>query len=345
LGMALPGNGTIPAAYAQRIMLAFEAGQQVMKILSQKLLPRDIVTEDSLYNAFAVDMALGGSTNSVLHLMAIAHEAGIEFPLSLVNGISQRIPHIVKIAPSSELHIEDLYLAGGVTAVMKELSEFLNLKEKTVSGTNLANVIKDVKVKNRDVIRSVSKPYSATGGLTILFGNLAPEGAVVKSAAVAPEMLVHKGQARVFDNEEEATKGIMAKKVKSGEVVVIRYEGPKGGPGMREMLTPTSILSGMGMDKEVALITDGRFSGATRGAAIGHVSPEAASGGPIAAVHDGDIINIDIPNHKLEIEISDSEMKNRLAQLPKFEPKIKSGYLKRYTEKVDSASRGAVFVD
>jgi dihydroxy-acid dehydratase len=331
LGMALPGNGTIPAAYAQRIMLAFEAGHQVMKILSQKLLPRDIVTEDSLYNAFAVDMALGGSTNSVLHLMAIAHEAGVEFPLSLVNGISQRIPHIVKIAPSSELHIEDLYLAGGVTAVMKELSEFLNLKAKTVSGTNLANVIKDVKVKNRDVIRSVSKPYSATGGLTILFGNLAPEGAVVKSAAVAPEMLVHKGPARVFDDEEEATKGIMANKVKSGEVVVIRYEGPKGGPGMREMLTPTSLLSGMGMDKEVALITDGRFS--------------AASGGPIATVHDGDIINIDIPNHKLEIEISDTEIKKRLAQMPKFELKIKSGYLKRYAEKVDSASRGAVFVD
>jgi len=345
LGMALPGNGTIPATYAQRMTLAFEAGQKIMSVLSKKLLPRDIITKDSVYNAFAVDMALGGSTNSVLHLMAIAHEAGIEFPLSLVNEISQRIPHIAKIAPSSELHIEDLYLAGGIPAVMKEISEFLNLKAKTVSGTSLANVIKDAKVKNRNVIRSVADPYSATGGLTILFGNLAPEGAVVKSAAVAPEMLVHKGKAIVFNDEEEATKGIMANKVKSGEVVVIRYEGPKGGPGMREMLTPTSILSGMGMDKEVALITDGRFSGATRGAAIGHVCPEAASGGPIAAVQDGDIINIDIPNHKLDVEMSEAEIKSRLAKLPKFESKIKGGYLKRYIEKVDSASRGAIFID
>jgi dihydroxy-acid dehydratase len=290
-------------------------------------------------------MALGGSTNSVLHLMAIAHEAGIDFPLSLVNEISQRIPHLAKICPASEIHIEDLHRAGGVPAIMKELSEFLNLKAKTVSGTHLADVIKDARVKNQEVIRSVSNPYSSTGGIAILFGNLAPEGAVVKSAAVAPEMLVHKGQARVFDDEEEATKAIMAKKIKSGEVIVIRYEGPKGGPGMREMLTPTSLLSGMGMDKEVALITDGRFSGATRGAAIGHVAPEAASKGPIAAVRDGDIISIDIPAHKLDVEISDAEMKKRLAQVPQFEPKIKSGYLKRYAEKVGSASRGAVFVD
>lgn len=345
LGMALPGNGTIPAVYAERTRLALEAGQQVMNILSQKLLPRDIITRDSLYNAFAVDMALGGSTNSVLHLMAIAHEAGIDFPLSLVNEISKRIPHLAKICPSSELHIEDLYRAGGVTAIMQELSEFLNLKARTVSGTHLSNVIKDVRVKNRDVIRPVSNPYSAMGGLTILFGNLAPEGAVVKSAAVAPEMLVHKGRAHVFNDEEEATKAIMANKIKSGEVVVIRYEGPKGGPGMREMLTPTSLLSGMGMDKEVALVTDGRFSGATRGAAIGHVSPEAASGGVIAVVQDGDTISIDIPAHKLDVEISDTEIKKRLAKLPPFEPKIKSGYLKRYAEKVGSASSGAVFVD
>jgi dihydroxy-acid dehydratase len=345
LGMALPGNGTIPAVYAERTTLAFEAGQNIMNIISQKLLPRDIITRDSLYNAFAVDMALGGSTNSVLHLMAIAHEAGIDFSLALVNEINQCIPHLAKICPASETHIEDLHWAGGIPAIMKELSKFLNSKARTVSGKYLADVIKSAKVRDREVIHSLSDPYSSTGGLAVLFGNLAPEGAVVKSAAVASEMLVHRGKARVFNDEEEATKAIMANKIKSGEVIVIRYEGPRGGPGMREMLTPTSLLSGMGMDKEVALITDGRFSGATRGAAIGHVSPEAASGGPIAAVRDGDIISIDIPAHKLEVEIKEEEMQKRLAQLPKFEPKVKSGYLKRYAEKVGSASIGAVFVD
>ncbi len=345
LGIGLPGNGTIPAVYAQRTALAFEAGRQIVDLLAQKLTPRDIVTRDSIYNAFAVDMALGGSTNSVLHLIAIAHEAGIDFPLSLVNEISQRVPHLAKICPASELHIEDLHQAGGIPAVMNEISKFLNLKAKTVSGKSLAEVIKGAEIKNGEVIRSVSNPHSATGGLTILFGNLAPEGAVVKSAAVAPEMMVHKGPAHVFNDEEEATKAIMAKKIKTGEVIVIRYEGPRGGPGMREMLTPTSLLSGMGMDKEVALITDGRFSGATRGSAIGHVSPEAASGGPIAAACDGDMISIDIPNHKLAIELSDEELKKRLAQLPKLEPKVKSGYLKRYAERVGPASRGAVFVD
>ncbi|MFC1905227.1 dihydroxy-acid dehydratase [Chloroflexota bacterium] len=345
LGMALPGNGTIPAVYAQRTTLAYEAGQQIMNLLGHKLLPRDIITRDAIANAFAVDMALGGSTNSVLHLMAIAHEAGVEFPLSLINEISQRVPHLAKICPASELHIEDLNEAGGIPAVMTEISNFLNLKAKTVMGQSLADVIKGAKIKNHEVIRPLSNPYSATGGLTILFGNLAPEGGVVKSAAVDPAMMVHKGPAHVFDDEEAASKAIMAKKIKTGEVIVIRYEGPRGGPGMREMLTPTSLLSGMGMDKEVALITDGRFSGATRGSAIGHVSPEAASGGPIAALHDGDIISIDIPNHKLDVEISDDEMKKRLSQLPKFEPRVKSGYLKRYAERVGSASRGAIFVD
>ena len=344
LGMALPGNGTIPSVDSRRVALAYEAGQQVMSVLSHDLLPRDIITKESVYNAFAVDMALGGSTNSVLHLMAIAHEAGIDFPLSLVNEISQRTPHICKISPASDYHIEDLDLAGGIPAVMHEISSFFNPKARTVLGKSLADIIKGSKVKSRDIIRSVSDPYSATGGLAILFGNLAPEGGVVKSAAVAPEMLVHEGPARVFDDEEAATTAIMKEKIKSGEVVVIRYEGPKGGPGMREMLTPTSLLSGMGMDKEVALITDGRFSGATRGAAIGHVSPEAAGGGPIAAVQDGDIIKIDIPARKLEIAIDEAEMSKRLAQLPKFEPKVKEGYLKRYAEKVSSASSGAVFI-
>ncbi len=344
LGMALPGNGTILAVDARRVRLAFKAGQQVMAVLSQKLLPEDIITRDSIYNAFAVDMALGGSTNSVLHLMAIAHEASVDFPLSLVNEISQRIPHISKISPASERHIEDLDQAGGIPAIMQELTAFLNLKSKTVSGQFLGDSFKGVKVKNREIIRSVSDPYSATGGLTILFGNLAPEGSVVKSAAVAPEMLVHKGRARVFDDEEAATKAIMAGKIESGEVIVIRYEGPRGGPGMREMLTPTSLLSGMGMDKDVALITDGRFSGATRGAAIGHVSPEAADGGPIAVVRDGDIVTVDIPAHKLELEVGDAEVKKRLAQLPVFKPKVTEGYLKRYAERVSSASNGAVYI-
>lgn len=343
LGMGLPGNGTIPAVDARRVSLAYEAGRQVMSVLSQNLLPKDIITKESVYNAFAVDMALGGSTNSVLHLMAIAYEAGVDFRLSLVNEISQRIPHISKISPASDYHIEDLDLAGGIPAVMQEISSHLNSKAKTVSGKSLAETIKGAKVKNREIIRSLSSPYSATGGLAILFGNLAPEGGVVKSAAVAPEMLVHQGPARAFDDEEAATKAIMKEKIKPGEVVVIRYEGPKGGPGMREMLTPTSLLSGMGMDKEVALITDGRFSGATRGSAIGHVSPEAASGGPIAAVRNGDIIKIDIPARKLEIEMDEAEMRKRLARLPKFEPKVKEGYLKRYAERVSSASSGAVF--
>ena len=344
LGMALPGNGTIPAVDARRTSLAYEAGQQVMSALSQNLLPRNTITKESIYNAFAVDMALGGSTNSVLHLMAIAHEAGVDFPLSLVNEINQRIPHICKISPASDCHIEDLNLAGGISAVMQEISSLLNLKASTIMGKSLSEVIKGAKVKNREIIRSIVDPYSPTGGLVILFGNLAPEGGVVKSAAVAPEMLVHQGPARVFDDEGAATTAIMKGKIKPGEIVVIRYEGPKGGPGMREMLTPTSLLSGMGMDKEVALITDGRFSGATRGAAIGHVSPEAASGGPIAAVQDGDIIKIDIPARKLELKIDEVEMSKRLAQLPKFVPKVKEGYLKRYAEAVSSANSGAIFL-
>ena len=345
LGIALPGNGTIPAVDARRVELAYEAGQQVMEALAKNIRPRDVITRDSLYNAFAVDMALGGSTNSVLHLTAIAHEAGIDFPLSVINDISNSVPHICKLSPASDYHIEDLDLAGGIPAIMHELSRFLRLGAKTVLGEPVGDIARKGKVTNRGVIRPLSKPYAATGGLAVLFGNLAPEGAVVKSAAVAPEMLVHKGPARVFDSEEEATAAIAKGEFKSGEVIIVRYEGPKGGPGMREMLAATSLLSGMGMDKEVALVTDGRFSGGTRGAAIGHVSPEAAERGPIAAVRNGDIVSINIPEHKLEVELSQRELKRRLAALPPFEPRVKTGFLKRYSDKVTSASRGAVFAE
>jgi len=346
LGIALPGNGTIPAVQGQRIRLAYKAGQQIMEVLAKNIRAKDdIITRDAIYNAFAVDMALGGSTNSILHLTAIAHEAGIDFSLSVVNEISQHIPHLCKLSPASDYHIEDLDLAGGIPAVMQEISSLLNLKAQTILGKPVGEVIKEAMVKNREVIHALSNPYGPTGGISILFGNLAPEGAVVKSAAVAPEMKVHQGPARVFSSEEEATQAIMKGEFKSGDVIVIRYEGPKGGPGMREMLTPTSLLSGMGMDKEVALVTDGRFSGATRGAAIGHVSPEAAERGPMAIIRDGDIIKIDIPNHKLEVDLSGEEIRQRLDSLPSFEPKIKTGYLKRYAEKVTSASTGAVFAD
>ncbi|MGB2583138.1 MAG: dihydroxy-acid dehydratase, partial [Dehalococcoidia bacterium] len=343
LGMALSGNGTIPAVDARRIQLAKQSGRKVMELLAADIRPCDIVTNHSIYNAFAVDMALGGSTNSVLHLMALAHEAGIDFPLETINEISQRTPHLSKMRPSGDYHLEDLDLAGGIAAVMKEISERLNLEVKTVSGNSLRQNIANVRVRDAEVIRPVSNPHSARGGLSILFGNLAPQGAVVKSAAVIPEMMVHKGPARIFNSEDEATTEIMKGVVKSGDVVVIRYEGPKGGPGMPEMLTPTSIISGMGLDKEVALITDGRFSGATRGAAIGHVSPEAAEKGPIAALEDGDQITIDIPNNRIEVELSDDEIDRRLSQLPEFEPRIKTGYLKRYVEMVTSAATGAVF--
>ena len=343
LGIGLVGNGTIPAVDGRRQQLAKEAGQQVMELLANNVRPRDIITKDSIRNAFTVDMALGGSTNSVLHLMAIAHEAEIDFPLSLVNEISEHTPHLCKLSPAGDYRIEDLGHAGGVAAVMKELQELLNLGTRTVLSKSVAQVIAEARVLDREVIHSVPNAYSATGGIAILFGNLAPEGAVVKRAAVAPEMLVHQGPARIFNAEEEATSAVMNGSIKPGEVIVIRYEGPKGGPGMREMLAPTALLSGMGRDKEVALITDGRFSGGSRGAAIGHVSPEAATRGPIAALRDGDIIKIDIPNYKLEVELSDKEITERLARLGEFEPKVKTGYLRYYAEKVDSASTGAVF--
>lgn len=343
LGLGLPGNGTIPAVDARRRGLARTAGKQIMKLLADDLRPQALINRDSLYNAFTVDMALGASTNSVLHLMAIAHEAGVNYPLPEINEISQNTPSLCKIAPAGPHHMEDLDRAGGIPAVMHELQGKLKLNAKTVTGGTIAENIAQSRVKNSDVIRLIDNPYSPTGGLAILFGNLAPGGAVVRRSAVAPDMLVHRGPARVFDSEEEATQAIMSHKINTGDIIIIRYEGPKGGPGMREMLTPTSLLSGMGIDDKVALITDGRFSGGSRGAAIGHVSPEAASRGPIAALQEGDIISIDVPNYKLEVALSDAEIANRLAGLDAFEPKVKKGYLKYYAEKVTSASTGAVF--
>jgi len=343
MGLALPGNGTIPATDSRRIRLARAAGEQVMLLLADNTCPRDIVTPKSIHNAFTVDMALGGSTNSVLHFMAIAHETGISFPLPKVNDINESTPTLCLLSPAGEYRIEDLDRAGGIPAVMNEVRDRLNLDSVTVSGKTVGENIRDCPVLDRDVIHSTDDAYSATGGIAVLFGNLAPDGAVVKKSAVAPEMMSHVGPARVFESEEEATSTIMGGGIKPGDVVVIRNEGPKGGPGMREMLTPTSLLSGMGMDKDVALITDGRFSGGSRGAAIGHVSPEAASRGPIAALQDGDVIKIDILNSKLEVDLSESEISQRLARLGEFEPRVKTGYLSRYIEKVTSASTGAVF--
>ena len=343
LGMGLPGNGTIPAPDARRIVLAREAGKKVMELLEKNILPSDIITEAALHNAFTVDMAMGGSTNSVLHLLAIASEADVDFPLSGLNAISESTPHIAKMSPSGIHHLEDLEFAGGIQAIMSEVRDLLKLDAKTVTAKSVGENISGVEVRDREVIRNRENAYSATGGLTILFGNLAPDGAVVKSAGVLPEMMVHQGPVRIFDSEDEATKGIMSGLVKPGEVVVIRYEGPKGGPGMPEMLTPTSLISGMGLGDKVALITDGRFSGATRGAAIGHISPEAAERGPIAALREGDIVKIDIPNRKLNVELTEAEIAERLAALPDFEPRIKKGYLSRYIDSVTSANTGAVF--
>jgi dihydroxy-acid dehydratase len=343
MGIALPGNGTIPAVDSRRLQLAYRSGQQVMDVLARDLHARRVMTQDAVHNAFAVDMALGGSTNSVLHVTAVAHEAGIDFPLSWLNEISERVPHICKLSPAGEYRIQDLDMAGGIPAVMRQISDVLKTEAETVSGEAVGDLVSTAQVRNSDVIRSRDTAYSPTGGLTILFGNLVPDGAVVKSGAVAPEMRVHRGPARVFDGEEDATRAIVASEVKAGDVIVIRYEGPKGGPGMREMLTPTSLLSGMGMGGKVALITDGRFSGATRGASIGHASPEAAERGPIAALRDGDTVSIDIPAHRLDVELGDNEIRRRLDSLPAFEPKVKTGYLKRYSEHVSSASSGAVF--
>jgi len=345
LGLALPGNGTIPAVDAARIRLAKEAGAQVMELLWRDLRPRQMVTRDGIWNALAVDTALGGSTNSILHLMAIAHEAGADFPLDMVNEISARTPQLCRISPAGSHHVEDLQRAGGIAAVMKEIESVLHIELPTVTGRTMGENIAAAAVCDRAVIRPFAEPYSPRGGLTVLFGSLAPEGAVVKSGAVAPQMMSHRGPARCFDSEGECVKAIMNRHFKEGDVLVLRYEGPRGGPGMPEMLSPTSMISGMGADDKVALVTDGRFSGATRGAAIGHVSPEAAAGGPIAALRDGDEVIIDIANQRLDTALSQREIEARLAALPPFQPKIDSGYLKRYAQYVTSASRGAVFKD
>ena len=345
LGLALPGNGTIPAVDAARIRLAKEAGAQVMEVLEHDLRPRQIVTNDGIWNALAVDTALGGSTNSILHFLAIAHEAGADFPLDMVNEISDRTPQLCRLSPAGPHHVEDLHRAGGVAAVMKEIESVLHMEVPTVTGETVGENIAAAEVRDRAVILPFAEPHSPKGGLTVLFGNLAPEGAVVKSAAVAPEMMSHRGPARCFDSEDECVEAIMNQDFKEGDVLVLRYEGPRGGPGMPEMLSPTSIISGMGVDDKVALITDGRFSGATRGAAIGHVSPEAAAGGPIAALQDGDEVIIDIADQRLDTAVSRGEIEARLAALPPFQPKIDSGYLKRYAQSVTSASKGAVFKD
>ncbi|ACN82637.1 dihydroxy-acid dehydratase [Brachyspira hyodysenteriae] len=344
LGIALPGNGTIPAVYSARTLLAKKAGMQVMELLKKDIKPLDIITPESFKNALAVDMALGCSTNSVLHLLAIANEAGIELDLKIINEVSDRTPNLCHLAPAGHNYIEDLYKAGGIPAVMKELDKggFINTSLLTATGKTIAENIKDAVNKNNNVLRNIENPYSKTGGIAILWGNIAKDGCVVKRSAVADEMLVHKGPARVFDSEESAIAAIYAGKINKGDVVVIRYEGPKGGPGMREMLNPTSALAGMKLDKDVALITDGRFSGASRGASIGHVSPEAASGGEIAFIKENDIISIDIPNHKINLEISDEEMEKRRKEIAIKPLEEIRGWLGRYRKLVQSANTGAV---
>ncbi len=345
LGIALPGNGTRPAVSEERIELVRRAARQILKLVAEDIKPRDIVTEQTIDNAFALDMAMGGSTNTLLHTLAIANEAGITYSLEKVNQIAEKVPHLCKISPASHWHIEDLDKAGGVSAILKELTKkdnILKLDQMTVTLRTLGENIQDAKIKNQEVIHSIENPYSEKGSLVILFGNLAPSGAVVKTGAVDPEMLTHEGPAVIFDSEEEASQGILSGKIKPGDVLVIRYEGPKGGPGMQEMLAPTANIMGMGLGKSVALITDGRFSGGTRGACVGHVSPEAAAGGPIALLKQGDIISIDIPNKKLEVKISEEELNRRKTQWKLPEPKLRSKWLDRYVSLVTSANTGAV---
>lgn len=344
LGMGLKGNGTIPAVYSERIELAKHAGMQIMELLKKDIKPKDIMTEKAFMNALACDMALGCSTNSMLHLPAIAHECGIELNLDIANEISEKTPNLCHLAPAGHTYMEQLNEAGGVYALMNELAKknLLNTDCITCTGKTVGENIKDCKNKNTDVIRDIDNPYSKTGGIAVLRGNLAPDSCVVKRSAVAPEMLTHSGPARVFDCEEDAMKAILGGKINPGDVVVIRYEGPKGGPGMREMLNPTSAIMGMGLGESVALITDGRFSGATRGASIGHVSPEAAVGGPIALVKEGDIISIDIPANKINVEVSEEELLRRKSEWTPREPKITTGYLARYASLVTSGNRGAI---
>ena len=343
LGMGLPGNGTVPAVFSERARLAKKAGMQIMEVLKADLRPKDIMTRKAFENAVAVDMALGGSSNTALHLPAIAYEAGIDLTLSDFNEIAKNTPQLCKLSPSGEYFIEDLYRAGGVTGVMKRMYENgrLHGDEKTVALRTQGELAKEAYINDDDVIKPWDKPAYSTGGIAVLKGNLAVDGCVVKEGAVAKEMLQHSGPAKVFNSEEDAVEAIVGGKIVAGDVVIIRYEGPKGGPGMREMLSPTAMIAGMGLDKDVALITDGRFSGATRGASIGHVSPEAAAGGNIAIVQDGDIIEIDIPNRKINIKISDEEIESRKAKLEPFKLEV-TGYLKKYAMHVSSADKGAV---
>ncbi len=344
LGMGLRGNGTIPAVYSERIRLAKHAGMAVMDMYNKGITARQIMTKDAILNALTVDMALGCSTNSMLHLPAIAHEIGFDFDIEFANPISEKTPNLCHLAPAGPTYMEDLNEAGGVWAVMKELADIglLNTDCMTVTGKTVGENIANVVNRNPEVIRPVDNPYTKTGGLAVLKGNLAPDGSVVKRSAVVPEMLVHEGPARVFDSEEDAIAAIKGGKIVEGDVVVIRYEGPKGGPGMREMLNPTSAIAGMGLGSSVALITDGRFSGASRGASIGHVSPEAAVGGPIALVEEGDIIAIDIPNYTMTLKVSDEELAARKAKWSPREPKVTTGYLRRYAAQVTSGNRGAI---
>lgn len=344
IGMGLPGNGTIPAVFAERIRLAKYAGIQVMEMFQKNIKPTDIMNQAAFDNALAADMALGCSTNTALHLPAIAHEAGITISMDKINEVSAKTPHLCSLSPAGEHHMQDLYKAGGIQTVLKELTK-INAIDKnciTVTGKTVGENIESVTNKDEAVIRLIDNPYHKTGGLAALFGNIAPDGCIVKASAVAKEMLHHEGPARVFGSEEETTEAILSGKIKKGDVIVIRYEGPKGGPGMREMLQPTSVIAGMGLDKDVALITDGRFSGATKGASIGHVSPEAAAGGPIAAIQDGDIICIDIPNRKINIKLDEEEIKQRLAKVVHPEPAIKKGVIGRYAKLVTSGATGAV---
>ena len=346
LGIALPGNGSILAVDEGRLELVKEAGTRIVDLVHQNIKPRDIITKETIRNAFTLDMAMGGSTNTVLHTLAIAIEAGIDFDLEELNSLSRKTPYLCKVSPATrDVHMEDVDRAGGISAILSELSKkdnLLNLDCLTVTGQSLGNNIKDASIKDQTVIRAIDDPYSKEGGLAILFGNLAPNGSVVKTGAVDLSMLTHLGPARIYDSQEEALSGILSHEVQEGDVVVIRMEGPKGGPGMPEMLSPTSAIMGMGLGDKVALITDGRFSGGTRGACIGHISPEAADGGPIAVLQNGDIININIPERSLNVDLSDKEIQNRLRKLPRFIPKITHGYLGRYARMVTSANEGAV---
>ena len=346
LGIALPGNGSILAVDEGRLELVKEAGTRIVDLVHQNIKPRDIITKETIRNAFTLDMAMGGSTNTVLHTLAIAIEAGIDFDLEELNTLSRKTPYLCKVSPATrDVHMEDVDRAGGISAILSELSKkdnLLNLDCLTVTGQSLGKNIKDASIKDQTVIRAIDAPYSKEGGLAILFGNLAPNGSVVKTGAVDQSMLTHLGPARIYESQEEALSGILSHEVQEGDVVVIRMEGPKGGPGMPEMLSPTSAIMGMGLGDKVALITDGRFSGGTRGACIGHISPEAADGGPIAVLQNGDIININIPERSLNVDLSDKEIQNRLRKLPRFTPKITHGYLGRYARMVTSANEGAV---